>query len=83
MLRSSAERPTSTPIYVASEKDLNREFDSIASDLGPACDWEKRITALERIDGMLVGGAATEFSSAFDAALRALRDPLTRQVVDR
>ena len=67
---------------MASERDLGQAIDAIAADLGPACDWQKRIAAMERIDGLLAGGAA-DYSSAFDANLRSLRDPLTRQVLDR
>lgn len=82
MAPSGAEAPASQPIYVSSERDLEREAESIAADLGPAVDWQKRIAAMERINGLLAGGAA-EFSAAFDASLRLLRDPLTRQVIDR
>lgn len=81
-MQNAAEVPPSTPVYVASEKELEAEAEAIAAALGPAADWQKRIAAMERINGLLAGGA-TEFTSGFDAALRTLRDPLTRQVVDR
>ena len=82
MVQSSADDHVSQPIFLSSERDVESEAQSIASDLGPAVDWQKRIAAMERINGLLAGGAA-DYRTAFDAALRMLRDSLTRQIVDR
>jgi len=44
------------PIRVFSEKDLAKEFEKAASMLAPAQDWSIRMSALQRIEGIVVGG---------------------------
>ena len=44
------------PIKVYSEKELIREIEKIASTLVPEKDWSIRIAAMQRIEGLLLGG---------------------------
>lgn len=39
-----------------SEKELIREIDKIASTLVPEKDWSIRIAAMQRIEGLVLGG---------------------------
>ena len=44
------------PIKVYSEKELVREFEKIASTLVPEKDWSIRISAMQRIEALVIGG---------------------------
>ena len=44
------------PIKVYSEKELLREIDKIAATLVPEKDWSIRIAAMQRIEGLVLGG---------------------------
>lgn len=44
------------PIKVYSEKELVREFEKIASTLVPEKDWSLRIAAMQRVEGLVIGG---------------------------
>lgn len=44
------------PIKVYSEKELVREFEKIASTLVPEKDWSIRIAAMQRVEGLVIGG---------------------------
>jgi len=44
------------PIRVFSEKDLAKEFEKAASMLAPAQDWSIRMSAMQRIEGIVAGG---------------------------
>lgn len=44
------------PIKVYSEKELIREFEKIASTLSPEKDWSIRIAAMQRVEGLVIGG---------------------------
>ena len=44
------------PIKVYSEKELIREFEKIASTLVPDKDWSIRIAAMQRVEGLVIGG---------------------------
>lgn len=44
------------PIKVYSEKELVREMEKIASTLVPEKDWSVRISAMQRIEGLVCGG---------------------------
>lgn len=44
------------PIKVYSEKELIREFEKISSTLVPEKDWSIRITAMQRFEGLVLGG---------------------------
>lgn len=69
------------PIKVYSEKELIREFEKIASILVPEKDWSVRIGAMQRIEGLVVGGA-TDYP-CFRGLLKQLVNPLSTQLADR
>ena len=78
----SSDEQACQPLFVDSERDLQQEVHAVATALGPDVDWEKRILALERLEG-LVAGNAPDLGQAFDAAMRSLQDLLIQQVTDR
>ncbi|KAH7691640.1 CLIP-associating protein 1/2 [Dioscorea alata] len=69
------------PIKVFSEKELIREFERIASTLVPEKDWSLRIAAMQRVEGLVFGGAA-DYPS-FPMLLKQLVPPLSTQLSDR
>ncbi|KAK4407302.1 CLIP-associated protein, partial [Sesamum angolense] len=69
------------PIKVYSEKELIREFEKIASTLVPDKDWSVRIAAMQRVEGLVVGGAADY--PGFHGLLKQLVAPLSTQLSDR
>jgi len=52
-----------------SEKDLAKEFEKAKIMLLPAQDWSVRVSAMQRIAGIVAGGA---FNEAFGIALRSI-----------
>lgn len=50
------------PIKVYSEKELIREFEKIGSTLVPDKDWSVRIAAMQRVEGLVLGGLYPLFS---------------------
>lgn len=44
------------PIKIYSDKELVREIEKIAATLVPEKDWSIRIAAMQRIEGLVVGG---------------------------
>lgn len=50
------------PVKVYSEKDLIREVEKIALTLVPDKDWSLRIGAMQRIEGLVIGGLLPFFS---------------------
>ncbi|KAH7669682.1 CLASP N-terminal domain-containing protein [Dioscorea alata] len=75
-----AEKPVD-PIKVYSEKELVKEIEKIASILVPEKDWSVRITAMQRVEGLVFGGAA-DYPS-FPMLLKQLVTPLSTQLSDR
>ncbi|XP_020239124.1 CLIP-associated protein [Cajanus cajan] len=69
------------PIKVYSEKELIREIDKIASTLVPEKDWSIRIAAMQRIEALVLGGAADY--PCFFGLLKQLVAPLSTQLSDR
>ncbi|KAM7265218.1 hypothetical protein ACFE04_002901 [Oxalis oulophora] len=69
------------PIKVYSEKELIREFEKIASTLVPEKDWSMRIAAMQRLEGLVHGGAADY--PCFQGLLKQLVGPLNTQLADR
>ncbi|KAM0941957.1 putative armadillo-like helical, CLASP domain, TOG domain-containing protein [Dioscorea sansibarensis] len=69
------------PIKVYSEKELVKEIEKSASILVPEKDWSVRITAMQRVEGLVFGGAA-DFPS-FPMILKQLVTPLSTQLSDR
>ncbi|KAF1881001.1 hypothetical protein Lal_00023031 [Lupinus albus] len=72
---------TVDPIKVYSEKELIREVEKIVSTLVPEKDWSFRIAAMQRIEGLILGGAA-DYPS-FRGLLKQLIGPLSTQLSDR
>ncbi|KAG1362495.1 CLIP-associated protein [Cocos nucifera] len=69
------------PIKVYSEKELIKEIEKIASTLVPEKDWSLRIAAMQRVEGLVFGGAA-DYPS-FPMLLKQLVTPLSTQLSDR
>ncbi|KAK8997579.1 hypothetical protein V6N11_012131 [Hibiscus sabdariffa] len=69
------------PIKVYSDKELIREFEKISSTLVPEKDWSVRIAAMQRVEGLVLGGAADY--SCFRGLLKQLVSPLSAQLSDR
>lgn len=69
------------PIKVYSEKELIREFEKIGSTLVPDKDWSVRIAAMQRVEGLVLGGAADH--PCFRGLLKQLVGPLSTQLSDR
>ncbi|KAJ9176533.1 hypothetical protein P3X46_011836 [Hevea brasiliensis] len=69
------------PIKVYSEKELIREIEKIAFTLVPEKDWSIRIAAMQRVEGLVLGGAADY--SCFRGLLKQLVGPLSTQLSDR
>uniref|UniRef100_A0A5B7AGT6 Putative CLIP-associated protein isoform X1 n=1 Tax=Davidia involucrata TaxID=16924 RepID=A0A5B7AGT6_DAVIN len=69
------------PIKVYSEKELIREFEKISSTLVPDKDWSIRIGAMQRVEGLVIGGAADY--PCFRGLLKQLVGPLSTQLSDR
>ncbi|KAH7387488.1 hypothetical protein KP509_16G025400 [Ceratopteris richardii] len=75
-----AEKPVD-PIRVYSEKELTKEVEKVTAMLAPEQDWSVRITAMQRIEGLVGGGAATY--ACFPYLLKQLIRPLSIQLADR
>lgn len=71
--------PQVIPIPVETDRELKDEVDKIVTGLALSEEWDKRIMALERLEGLLMGGAA-RLESCCDI-LKSLKDPLTAQVI--
>jgi CLIP-associating protein 1/2 len=69
------------PIKVYSEKELMREFEKIGATLVPEKDWSVRISAMQRVEGLIVGGAADY--PCFRGLIKQLVNPLSTQLADR
>ncbi|XP_049408787.1 CLIP-associated protein-like isoform X1 [Solanum stenotomum] len=69
------------PIKVYSEKELVREFENIGSTLVPEKDWSVRIAAMQRVEALVIGGAADY--PCFRGLLKQLGGPLSTQLADR
>ena len=73
-----------TPCGVGSERDLEREAEGIAALLGATQEWDVRMGAMAKLEGLVLGGAAATFEACFTGpVLRVLRDPLVAQLQDR
>jgi CLIP-associating protein 1/2 len=74
-------RKSVEPIKVFSEKDLIKEIGKVMSTLQPDNEWSVRIAAMQRVEGIVLGGAADY--SAFPVLLKQLVTPLITQLLDR
>ncbi|KAK2986374.1 hypothetical protein RJ640_026638 [Escallonia rubra] len=78
---SDATEKSVDPIKVYSEKELIREFEKIASTLVPEKDWSIRIGAMQRVEGLVIGGAVDY--PCFRGLIKQLAGPLSTQLADR
>ncbi|KAK7284196.1 hypothetical protein RJT34_18937 [Clitoria ternatea] len=69
------------PVKVYSDKELIREIEKIVSTLVPEKDWSVRIGAMQRVEGLVLGGAV-DYPS-FRGLLKQLVGPLSTQLSDR
>eukprot|EP00898_Chlorokybus_atmophyticus_P009129 jgi/Chlat1/9217/Chrsp98S08480 len=70
------------PVRVYTERELARELEKIRDELSAKTDWSIRQAAMQRLEGLVLGGA-TNFD-AFPAMLKdLLRDALVQQISDR
>ncbi|GMH02532.1 hypothetical protein Nepgr_004371 [Nepenthes gracilis] len=69
------------PVKVYTEKELIREVEKIALTLVPEKDWSIRIAAMQRVEGLVIGGAADY--PCFRGLLKQLIGPLSTQLSDR
>ncbi|KAK7336949.1 hypothetical protein VNO77_17503 [Canavalia gladiata] len=69
------------PVKVYSDKELIREIEKIASTLVPEKDWSIRIAAMQRVEGLVLGGGADY--PCFRGLLKQLVGPLSTQLSDR
>jgi CLIP-associating protein 1/2 len=79
------------PIRTHSERDLDKEMEAVGHALrstdaaGAAIDWTKRLGALRRLQGLVLGGAANvgaDAPSALLASLKPLREAMSAQLSD-
>ncbi|GBG80718.1 hypothetical protein CBR_g31174 [Chara braunii] len=68
-------------VRVHSEKELLKEIEKAAAMLVPETDWSVRMNVLQRVQGLVVGGAL-DFE-AFPGMLRQLKDAIASQLHDR
>lgn len=77
----SSDAPDVKPVPVDSDRELDAEVSRIGAALSSTkTDWKKRMDALARLRGLLLGGAA-DFSH-FPKLVRRLREPLITQACD-
>ncbi|XWS13531.1 hypothetical protein CRYUN_Cryun36dG0044700 [Craigia yunnanensis] len=69
------------PVTLYSEKELIREMEKIACMLIAENDWSVRITAMEQVEALVIGGAVVY--PCFHALLKQLVVPLCTQLSDR
>ncbi|CAJ1897870.1 unnamed protein product [Sphenostylis stenocarpa] len=69
------------PVKVYSDKELIREIEKIVSTLVPEKDWSIRIAAMQRVEGLVLGGAVDY--PCFRGLLKQLVGPLSTQLSDR
>ncbi|GBF91808.1 hypothetical protein Rsub_04913 [Raphidocelis subcapitata] len=80
--------PPAPEISVASERELASHLDRVAAvfaitNATGGAEWTDRIGAMLTLEGLARGGAAAAHPEAFDDALRALRQRLAEQLLDR
>ncbi|XVF65020.1 hypothetical protein PTKIN_Ptkin09bG0213300 [Pterospermum kingtungense] len=69
------------PVTLHSEKELIREMEKIACMLISENDWSLRISAMEQVEALVIGGAVDY--PCFHALLKQLVAPLCTQLSDR
>jgi hypothetical protein len=66
---------------VENDRFLREKLGQIISMLQPSTPWDRRIQALQQLEGLVKGGA--HHYDSFHELLRDLREPLTKQLSDR
>jgi len=79
---SNGELPIAPELFLESERQLPEEIREISEALNPKSGWERRVTALLKLEGLVKGGAASSFASFNDLAC-SLHAELTPQLQDR
>ncbi len=82
-MTSGNELPEAKALSVGSERDLRAELERIRPTMAITVDWNKRIDAMVKIEGLVKGGAYGMYPEAFLEQLRVLRDALVVQINDR
>lgn len=82
-LGSGGELPIAPELHVRTERELSDEINAIAESLQPTIDWEKRVHALLRLEGLVKGGVTNKFPNQFFDMLQSLHGLLAAQLQDR
>ncbi|GLI59247.1 hypothetical protein VaNZ11_001093 [Volvox africanus] len=75
--------PLATPIPITSERDLRMELEVATATLAqaPNADWQARMSAMQRVEGLVLGGAVDW--ECFHEALKGLAQALSQQFKER
>ncbi|GIL71392.1 hypothetical protein Vretifemale_1954, partial [Volvox reticuliferus] len=77
------ELPLATPVPISSERDLRMELEAATATLAqaPNADWQARMSAMQRVEGLVLGGAVDW--ECFHEALKGLSQALSQQFKER
>ncbi len=77
------ELPPATPIPITSERELRADMEAAVATLAqaPNAEWQDRMAAMQRVEGLLLGGAA-EYEG-FHESLKGLAQALSQQFKER
>ena len=81
--QDSNELPQATPMTVNDEHQLIRELENIACFLHPDKEWEERVAALLRLEGLALGGASDVAPGFADLLGSLIKEPLTTAMIER
>ncbi|EFJ48812.1 CLIP-associating protein [Volvox carteri f. nagariensis] len=77
------ELPLATPIPIMSERELRMELEAATATLAqaPNADWQARMSAMQRVEGLVLGGAVDW--ECFHEAMKGLAQALSQQFKER
>ncbi|GLC37256.1 hypothetical protein PLESTB_001143100 [Pleodorina starrii] len=77
------ELPPATPIPITSERELRSELEAATATLAlaPNADWQARMSAMQRVEGLVLGGAVDW--ECFHEAMKGLAQALSQQFKER
>lgn len=77
------ELPPATPVPIHCERDLRMELEAATATLAqaPNADWQARMTAMQRVEGLVLGGAVDW--ECFHEAMKGLAQALSQQFKER
>lgn len=78
---SNGELPVAPIVQISSERQLSDEFQTIIAGLELNLEWDQRVTAMLRLEGLVKGGAAD--LPAFTELLPSMQPCLAAQLQDR